>query len=73
MLQTLRFVLNLSLIMFRRGIARLIPPYIKVSLNNGSTDEDCQSYAAEVIDNSYNNTIKNNEIIIFSDKKIIRG
>ena len=26
MLQTLRFILNVSLIMFRRGIARLIPP-----------------------------------------------
>ena len=48
--QTLSFLLNLSLIKYRRGIvARLTPPYIKVnSTSIGSADGDCQSYADEV-------------------------
>ena len=49
-IQTLSFLLNLSLIKFRRGIvARLTPPYIKVNSSSiGSANGDCQSYAAEV-------------------------
>ena len=51
-MQTMRFMINLSLIKFKRGLARLMYPQVRlhVCLNHvGISDDDCRYYENEVV------------------------
>ena len=49
-MQTMRFMINLSLIKFKRGLARLMYPQVRLSLNHtGISDDDCRYYENEVV------------------------
>ena len=70
-MQTMRFMINLSLIKFKRGLARLMYPQFRLCLNYvGISDDDCQYYENEVVLANINH--KGSHINIFADLELHR-